>query len=70
MRFCLVSLLTPDERDLGIQETFSGGVGFPPVNHGRAGNHHEELPRLIGLSVTATLNAFRFGLVDVDGHWS
>jgi hypothetical protein len=31
MRFCLVSLLTPDERNLDIQEPLSRGEGLLPV---------------------------------------
>jgi hypothetical protein len=66
-----VSALPPDERNLRLQETLSGGMGLLPIYRARPGDHNEELPRLIRLAVRTTLQAFRFRLVlDVNRNRS
>ena len=57
-----ISTLPPDERDLSIQETLSYGMCLLPVNRARARNHHEELPRLIGLTMRVGLERFPLSL--------
>ena len=62
---------SPNERNLSVQEALSSRVSFPPVNRTRAGDHDEELPRLIGLAVRTTYQAFSLGLIfDTDGDWN